>query len=157
MKLHCIAIGRNSIPYVDDGVALYTARLRRYCDFAFRIVETPKTWGRLPASELTRREGELLLELLPSYGAVYLLDERGEQPTSPGLASLLERRLSHGPSQVAFVIGGAYGISGAVKEAYRECLSLSRLTFSHQLVRIILLEQLYRAFTILRGEPYHHA
>lgn len=106
--------------------------------------------------ELLRREGELLLKQLSKGEFVYRFDERGQSITSPGLARLIENHGLRGESSLAFLIGGAYGFSEEVKAECPHSLSLSQLTFNHQMVRLIAVEQIYRAFTIIRGEPYHH-
>lgn len=156
LKVDLVLIGRTSIPYLEAGIKDYTARIGHYCRFAVRELPSVKNGGSLSPEELSRREGALFLGILAEYDRVLLLDEHGKEYTSRALATQLEAMTVQGASKIAFVIGGAYGFAPAVREKYPLQLSLSQLTFSHQLVRLIFLEQLYRVFTILRGEPYHH-
>lgn len=156
LRVDLVLIGRTTIPYLEAGMKDYTTRLGHYCRFAVREIPSVKNGGSLPPEALARREGELLLEALADYDRVLLLDEHGREYTSRALAAHLESLTVQGASKIAFVIGGAYGFAPAVRAKYPLQLSLSQLTFSHQLVRLIFLEQLYRVFTILRGEPYHH-
>ncbi|MCQ2184536.1 MAG: 23S rRNA (pseudouridine(1915)-N(3))-methyltransferase RlmH [Bacteroidales bacterium] len=158
MKITLLTVGKTDLDWVREGIAIYKDRLSHYC--RMEIVEIPALKGvsALSKDEIKTREGELILKALGPSDYVILLDERGKQPTSLEMASFLQERMSHisrGGSLV-FVIGGAYGFSKAVYDRSASLLSLSRMTFSHQMVRAIFIEQLYRAFTILAGEPYHH-
>ena len=137
-------------------MALYQERLTHYVPF--ETVEIPELKG---ASSLTReqiktKEGELIMRHLKENDDVILLDERGKRFRSVDWARHLEQKMAHGSRDIVFVIGGSYGFSQEVYSRSDSSLSLSDMTFSHQLVRLIFLEQLYRAFTIIKGEPYHH-
>jgi len=156
MNIRLVCVGKTSASYLQAGIALYAERLRRYSKFSLVELETPGAWSRLPPGELLRREGELLLKHSFRGGCVYRFDERGQSITSPGLARLIDNHGLRGESSLAFLIGGAFGFSEEVKAEYPHSLSLSPLTFNHQMVRLIAVEQIYRAFTIIRGEPYHH-
>lgn len=157
MKIRFVFVGKTVARYLQEGVGEYSKRLSRYCQLRVDIVEVPSTWGRLPQGEAVIREGELLLKALRGDRNVWLLDERGESLGSAELAARIGQAGVYGESSLTFVVGGPYGFSEAVYSVYAKRLSLSRMTFSHQMVRLILLEQVYRAFTILNGEPYHHA
>ena len=135
------------------GIDEYSGRVKRYAPF--EIAEAKEEKGGDPQL-MREREGERLLKLLPKNGRLILLDERGEHPTSVGFATLLGRYRDESTPELAFAIGGAYGFSEAVRERADRTLALSAMTFTHQMVRVVFLEQLYRAFTILNNESYHH-
>ena len=155
-RVEVVLLGKTTLPYVEAGLRDYTSRLVHYCKFDLRVLPPVRNAASLSPEELSRREGLQFLEALKGYDRVVLLDEHGKEYTSRALAGLVDSFGIQGASRLAFVIGGAYGFSDEVRNAYQIQLSLSQLTFSHQLVRLIFLEQLYRVFTILRGEPYHH-
>lgn len=156
LRVDVVLLGKTTLSYVESGLKDYTARLTRYCKFEVRVLPLVRNAASLPQEELMRREGLQFFDALKGYDRVFLLDEHGKEYTSRALAALVEGCSVQGASHIAFVIGGAYGFSDEVRSGYPLQLSLSQLTFSHQLVRLIFLEQLYRVFTILRGEPYHH-
>lgn len=156
MKVEFWAIGKTREAWLREGVGVYCKRLRRYLPFGMVEIPDVKGGGRLAERELVRREGEALLGRLKAGDRLVLLDERGTARGSKGLARQLERRLQGADRRLVFAAGGAYGFSPAVHERADEQLSLSKMTLSHQLVRLFFCEQLYRAMTILRGEPYHH-
>lgn len=156
LRVDLVLIGRTTIPYLEAGIRDYSSRLSHYCRFSVRELPSVKHGGSFSPEVLSRKEGVLYLDVLQEYDRVFLLDEHGREYNSRALAAQLEGAMVQGASKIAFVIGGAYGFSAEVRERYPLQVSLSRLTFSHQLVRLIFLEQLYRVFTILRGEPYHH-
>ena len=156
LKVDLILLGKTTLPYIEAGIQDYTARLKHYCKFAIQELPTLRNSASLSTEEISRREGYQFLEILQGYDRVLLLDEHGKEYSSRSLAGLVDSFTVQGVSKLAFVIGGAYGFSHDVLERYPLHLSLSLLTFSHQLVRLVFLEQLYRLFTIIRGEPYHH-
>lgn len=135
---------------------MYASRLRHYVPFAVEEIPELKNAASLSRDQIRRREGELILKSVRQSDAVILLDEHGRRYRSLEFAAELERRMSRDGRDVVFVIGGAYGFSPEVYDRADGKLSLSDMTFSHQLVRTVFAEQLYRAFTIIRGEPYHH-
>ena len=155
-RVEVVLLGKTTSPYVEAGLKDYAARLAHYCKFDLRVLPPVRNAANLPPDELSRREGIQFLEALKGYDRVVLLDEHGKEYTSRAFATLVDSFGIQGASRIAFVIGGAYGFSDEVRRTFPLQLSLSQLTFSHQLVRLIFLEQLYRVFTILRGEPYHH-
>jgi 23S rRNA (pseudouridine1915-N3)-methyltransferase len=152
MKLKVLWVGKSRDPWIKDAIEEYAGRIRRYCPLELIDIRDEKGAA---AEEMRRRECERLEKQITPGATLILLDERGEQMDSPGLASFVGKQRDCGTGELIFVIGGAYGFS----EEFRRrgtLLALSRMTFTHQMVRAFLLEQIYRAFTILNGEPYHH-
>ena len=141
---------------VEALVALYTKRLNHYVKFAITTLADVRNTKNLSAAEQKRMEGEAILRLVTDSDHLMLLDEHGLELRSIEFADLLQKRMSAGTKRLVFVIGGPYGFSDAVYQRANSKLSLSKMTFSHQIVRAIFTEQLYRAFTILKNEPYHH-
>ena len=156
MKIRLVVIGKTNIRWVEDGLRIYAGRLGHYVNFSITELPDIRNPASLSRDQIKEREGEMLLKNISAGDHVVLLDENGSEYPSSGFAARLEDRMSHFPGDIVFVIGGAYGFSAAVYSRSNEKLSLSRMTFSHQMVRVIFAEQLYRAFTIIRGEPYHH-
>lgn len=155
MKLKIVCVGKLSASFFREGVAEYLSRVRRY--LGCEIVELKEGITRKgDARQAVEREGEAILGKVPSRAFAVVLDEGGRRLTSAGLSELLAKQMVSGAAEVAFVIGGAYGLSDAVKERGDLQLSLSSLTLPHQMVRLLLLEQLYRGLTIIRNEPYHN-
>ena len=135
---------------------IYVSRLKHYIPFA--VVEIPelKNVSALTKDQIKTREGELILKNIKPTDDLILLDERGKEYTSVELAKVIQDKISYVGKDMVYVIGGAYGFSDAVYQRANSKISLSRMTFSHQMVRAIFVEQIYRAFTIMKGEPYHH-
>ena len=156
MRITLIESGKTRDPFIREGVELFRRRVIRYVPFQIETLPDLKNTRNLSMKEVQDKEGQLLLKRIKSGDYVILLDERGKEHTSITFAEHLNS-LEGRVNQLVFVIGGPYGFSEDVYQRADEKLSLSRLTFSHQLVRILFMEQLYRAFTILKGEPYHHA
>ena len=155
MKITLLTVGRTDVKWVREGLDLYVSRLKHY--IPFELIEIPelKNASALREEQIKEKEGQLILEKLKPSAEVILMDEHGKEFRSVEFASFLEKKMTAGRDLV-FIIGGAYGFSEAVYARADSRISLSRMTFSHQMVRTIFAEQLYRAFTILRGEPYHH-
>lgn len=151
-----LAVGKTEVPWVREGLELYASRLRHYVPF--KVEEIPHLKGAAALSEqsIKDKEGEIILSKLRPADHVILLDEHGREYRSVEFAKHLEQLISRSSQDIVFVIGGAYGFSQAVYNRANAMLSLSKMTFSHQMVRTVFTEQLYRAFTIMRGEPYHH-
>ena len=156
MKITLLTVGKTDRDWVKQGLNIYVSRLKHYIPFS--VVEIPelKNVSALTKDQIKSREGELILKSIKPTDDVILMDERGKQYTSIELARVLQDKISYVGKDIVFVIGGAYGFSDAVYERANSKISLSRMTFSHQMVRAIFAEQIYRAFTIMRGEPYHH-
>ncbi|MBP9986310.1 MAG: 23S rRNA (pseudouridine(1915)-N(3))-methyltransferase RlmH [Bacteroidales bacterium] len=156
MNIRLILMGKTEAEYLKTGTDLYTGRLSHYCKFS--IVEIPelKNAKSLTRDQIKEKEGELILKNVKPQDELILLDERGKMFSSVEWAAHMENKFLHSTRDIVFSIGGAYGFSQAVYDRAGEKISLSKMTFSHQLVRVIFLEQLYRMFTIIKGEPYHH-
>jgi 23S rRNA (pseudouridine1915-N3)-methyltransferase len=156
MKITLLTVGKTDKDWVKQGLDIYVSRLKHYIPFS--VVEIPelKNVSALSKEQIKAREGELILKNVRPTDDVILMDERGKQYTSVELARVLQDKISYVGKDIVFVIGGAYGFSDSVYERANSKISLSKMTFSHQMVRAIFAEQIYRAFTIMRGEPYHH-
>lgn len=157
MKILLLVIGKTDEDYLVTGIKKYVGRLGHYVSFEMK--ELPDIRNRKTLSEEQQKKGEsfLLLSQLQPSDHVILLDERGESYTSVEFSESLEKGMVSGAKRMVFVIGGPYGFDKEVYDRADAKMSLSPMTFSHQMVRLIFLEQLYRAFTILKGEPYHHS
>lgn len=157
MKVELWAIGKTNERYLEEGMALYEKRLKHYLPFQWTVLPDIKGAGSLSAQQLKAKEGESILSRLKDDDLLILLDERGRSFSSEGFATYLDKKLQQSQRRLVFLIGGAYGFSDALYERAKDQLSLSSMTFSHQMVRLFFLEQLYRAMTILRNEPYHNS
>ncbi|MER3465263.1 MAG: 23S rRNA (pseudouridine(1915)-N(3))-methyltransferase RlmH [Chitinophagaceae bacterium] len=156
MKILIWTIGKGHESYIKLGVEDFTKRVSRYFPIEWNIIQAPKNAATLSESDLKKREGEVILDLLKDDDYLITLDEYGKEYTSEGLATILQTRANESTRNLVFLIGGAFGIDEAVFKKAKLKWSLSKLTFPHQLVRLILAEQIYRACTILRNEKYHH-
>lgn len=156
MKLSLWTIGKQHDSYVKEGVELFTKRLSNYFPVEWTIIPVPKNAGSLNEAELKKREGETILNMMNGDDYLVALDERGKHLSSESLSMFLQQRATESTKNIIFLIGGAYGIDTLVLQKASLKWSLSQLTFPHQLVRLILAEQLYRACTIMRNEKYHH-
>ena len=148
-------MGKTDIRWVAEGLEMYSSRLVHYVPFSVKELPELKGAGSLRPEQIKQKEGEALLKAIKPTDTVILLDERGEEFTSKQFAERMGKYLQAG-KDVVFVVGGAYGFSPLMYERAQAKLSLSKMTCSHQLVRTVFAEQLYRAFTILKGEPYHN-
>ena len=157
MKISLWSIGKNNEAYVKTGVDDFTKRIGKYFKVEWTIIPVPKNAGMLSEMDLRKKEGETILEWLRRDDYLVALDERGKQIGSEGLATFIQTRANESCKNLVFLIGGAFGIDDMVLKRANYKWSLSQLTFPHQLVRLILAEQVYRACTILRNEKYHHA
>lgn len=156
MNIELIVVGKTDMKEVEALVTMYTKRLNHYVKFAITTLADVRNTRKLSEAEQKRLEGEQILKLISDADHLMLLDEHGAELRSIEFAEMLQRRMSAGTKRLVFVIGGPYGFSDAVYQRANSKLSLSKMTFSHQIVRAIFTEQLYRAFTILKNEPYHH-
>lgn len=156
MKIACWSVGKAHESYVKEGVEDFTKRISRYFKVAWTIIPVPKNAGMLSEMDLKKKEGELILEWLSKDDYLVLLDERGKQFSSEALATFIQARANESTKQLVFLIGGAFGVDEAVAQRANYKWSLSQLVFPHQLVRLLLAEQVYRACTILKNEKYHH-
>ena len=157
MKLLLVAVGRTTIPFVRQGVDEYLGRLKHYVPVETMIIgDVGRRSASLTPARQKELEGEAILAAVQPSDRVVLLDENGREFTSREFAAYCQRLMSSGARRVVFIVGGPYGFSQAVYERADSKVSLSRMTFNHEMVRLFFTEQLYRAQTILRGEPYHH-
>lgn len=157
MKIHFWSVGKAHEAYVKAGVDEFTKRISNYYPVEWTILPMPKNAGILSEADLKKKEGELILNSLQKDDYLIALDERGKQISSEGLAELIMKRGNESVKNLVFLIGGAYGIDEAVMKRANYKWSLSQLVFPHQLVRLILAEQVYRACSINRNEKYHHS
>ena len=157
MKISLWSIGKNHESYVQEGIKEFTKRISKYFPVEWNIISPPKNAGVLQEDDLKAKEGEIILQLLKTDDYLVALDERGKTLDSPGLANFIQARASESRKNLVFLIGGAYGIDDKILKRANYTFSLSSLTFPHQLVRLILCEQVYRACSILRNEKYHHS
>ncbi len=156
MNVMLLTVGKTDVKWVKEGLDVYASRLKHYVSFSVTEIPELKKAAALSREQIKEKEGELILKQLTPQDTLVLLDEKGAEYRSLDFAAWLEKQLAGGGKSLVFAIGGAYGFSDAVYARAREKVSLSKMTFSHQLVRTIFAEQLYRAFSILKGEPYHH-
>ena len=156
MRISLLTVGKTDVKWVREGLETYVSRLSHYVPFFLEEIPELRNASALSREQIREKEGELILKRLKDTDEVILLDERGREFRSVEWAAFLGEKLSRSSRDLVFVIGGAYGFSEKVYERAASRLSLSKMTFSHQMVRTIFAEQLYRAFTIIKGEPYHH-
>ncbi|MBP9018852.1 MAG: 23S rRNA (pseudouridine(1915)-N(3))-methyltransferase RlmH [Rikenellaceae bacterium] len=156
MKIVLLLIGKSDASWLREAIDIYEERLSHYVDY--RRVEVPeiRNVAGLSVKQMKEKESELLLKNIKPSDKLVLLDEKGEVYSSEEFANYIDKQLLSGTRNLVFAIGGPYGFSESVYNRADSLLSLSKLTFTHQMVRVIFLEQLYRAFTIIRGEQYHH-
>jgi 23S rRNA (pseudouridine1915-N3)-methyltransferase len=157
MKVKLLMVGKTSERYIDDGFYLYKKRISHYLSFEEQTIAGLKKTKNLSPAEVRSLEGELILKTLKSDDMVVLLDEKGSTFDSTGFADFFQKQMNAGAKQLVFVIGGAFGFSDKVYIRANQRVSLSSMTFSHQIIRLIFAEQFYRAMTILKNEPYHNA
>lgn len=156
MKITLLTVGKTDRDWVKQGLELYISRLKHYIPFSLIEIPELKNVSALSTEQIKTKEGELILKHIRPADDLILMDERGKMYTSIEFAKVLQDKISYIGKDIVFVIGGAYGFSQDVYDRANSKISLSKMTFSHQMVRAIFAEQLYRAFTIMRGEPYHH-
>ncbi|KAB5491963.1 23S rRNA (pseudouridine(1915)-N(3))-methyltransferase RlmH [Flagellimonas hadalis] len=156
MQITLIAIGKTDRSELEQLIALYEKRLKHYIKFEFVVLPDIKNSKNLSEAQQKEKEGELILAQLQPTDTLILLDENGKQYSSVDFAQFLQKKMNSGLKNLVLAIGGPYGFSDAVYAKGNGKISLSKMTFSHQMVRLFLVEQLYRGFTILRNEPYHH-
>lgn len=156
MKISLYYVGKSSYDFVKEGCDLYFSRLKHYTKFEEVLIEDVKKASKLAPDQLKLAEGEKILAKIDSNDFVVLLDEKGKSFTSVAFANWIEQKQVQSTSHLIFIIGGAFGFSPEIYERANMKLQLSAMTFSHQIIRTIFAEQLYRAFTIIKGEPYHN-
>ncbi len=157
MKFQFWTIGKNHESFVKEGIELFTKRISNYFPVEWNIISTPKNAASLSDIDLKKKEGDIITGMLQKDDYFILLEENGKMLGSEGLANFIQQRANESTKTIVFLIGGAYGVSDAVKQRANYQWSLSKLVFPHQLVRLILAEQVYRACSINRNEKYHHS
>lgn len=157
MKLHFWSVGKTHEPYVKEGIEIFTQRITHYFPVEWKLVSSAKNAASLSPVKIKKAEGEVILDLMKPDDLLVVLDEKGKQFTSEQLAILIQQKANESARDIIFLIGGAYGVSDAVILRANIKWSLSMLVFPHQLVRLMLAEQVYRACTIIRNEKYHHS
>lgn len=156
MEIVLLTIGKTTTPYINTGIELYLKRLTHYIPFRIKSLPDLRNARKLTTEQQKEGEGKRLLAEISSGDMVVLLDERGDMPTSIKFSEWLEKTMATGRKRICFAVGGPYGFSDEVYARADHKISLSRLTFNHEMVRLFFVEQLYRAMTIMRSEPYHH-
>jgi 23S rRNA (pseudouridine1915-N3)-methyltransferase len=156
VKIKFIVTGKTDAGYLKEAISVYENRLKHYIPFEMIYIPDVKNAGNLNESQLKNKEGKNILTQLNSGDELILLDEKGETCSSSEFSCLISKKINAGNRCVAFVAGGAYGFSDEIYAKASSMVALSRMTFTHQMVRLIFVEQLYRAFTIIKGESYHH-
>ena len=156
MKIKLLAIGKTDDKNLQLLIKKYESRLKHYVKFELEIIPDLKNAKNLSETEQKEREGELILGKIRATDQLVLLDDKGESYSSIGFSKFMQKKMNSGIRQLVLVIGGPYGFSEAVYQKSQGKLSFSKMTFSHQMIRLFVVEQIYRAFTILRNEPYHH-
>lgn len=156
MKITLLVVGKTDVAWLREGIDVYVKRLKHYVSFELEVISDLKRSKNLSIEQQKQKEGELILARVAPGKEIHLFDEGGKTLSSKELASFIEQKMLGSLKELVFVIGGPYGFSDDVYRQAHSKISLSRLTFSHQMVRLLCVEQIYRAFTILKGEPYHH-
>lgn len=156
MKIELAVIGKTSIGYLKQGIDEYIKRLKHYVPFEIKYFDDIKNTKNISEDQQKRTEGAKILSLLDKSDFVVLLDEHGKEYTSMQYSSYIQKRMLSGVKKVVFVIGGPYGFSQEVYDRANDKISFSKMTFNHEMIRLIFTEQLYRAYTIINHEPYHH-
>lgn len=156
MKIQLWSIGKEHDPYIRDGMAVFQKRLQHYVDFEVKLIPTVKQAASLSVPELKKQEARIIMDMLQPGDFLLALDEKGKMMTTVQFADFLQQRNNAGTRQLVILIGGAFGIDQSLLQRSQLQMSLSPLTFPHQLVRLIFTEQLYRAYTVLNREKYHH-
>ena len=156
MKLTLLVIGKTDAAYLQEGINQYHKRLKHYINFTIEVIPDIKKTKNVTEAIQKQKEGNAILNRLSAGSEIHLFDEGGKMYSSRKFAGFLDKKMVHGLKELVLVIGGPYGFSDEVQRRAASKISLSKMTFSHQLARLLCMEQIYRAFTILKGEPYHH-
>lgn len=156
MKILLVVIGKTDENYLQTGIDIFTKRLKHYIPFEMKVIPDLKKTKNLSADQQKALEGDLLEQTFQPGDQIVLLDEKGKEFTSVKFSNFIEKKMVSGLKRLVFVIGGPYGFSDKIYNLSHSKIALSQMTFSHQMVRLVFVEQVYRAMTILRNEPYHH-
>jgi 23S rRNA (pseudouridine1915-N3)-methyltransferase len=156
MNIELILTGTTTEQWISEGIRIYADRLQHYAKFVVRELPVPKNAAGLPPAQVMAQEAKLLQKALEGVDRIILLDEKGVEYSSVSFSDFIRKQMNAGVKKLAFVTGGAYGFDPGFKSSAHTLISLSKMTFTHQMARLFFTEQLYRAFTILKGESYHH-
>lgn len=156
MKINFLTVGKTSHSYIETGIAEYSKRISHYCPFSIQYLPDLKNNKSLSQAQQKQAEGTNILSAIDKSDYVVLLDEHGKEFTSLNFSAYIEKKMQTVAKRLVFVVGGPYGFSEEVYNRANEKISLSKMTFPHDLIRLVFTEQLYRAFTIMHNEPYHH-
>ncbi len=156
MKITLLTLGKTEEKYIKEGIEKYLKRLTHYIKFEAKEIPELKNTKNLTQEQQKAKEAELILKQINSTDFVVLLDEKGVQHTSVQFAEYISKKMVGSVQTLVFIVGGPYGFDDSIYQKAHDKISLSKMTFSHQMVRLFFIEQVYRAFTILKGEPYHH-
>lgn len=156
MNISLVVVGKTNIDYIEKGIDVYCKRISNYNKFDITTINDIKNPKNLTVDQIKQQEGETILKAISKYDYIILLDEKGKQFKSIEFASWIEKLNFQAHRNICFVVGGAYGFSDDVYQKANDKISISKMTFSHQMIRLLFVEQLYRAYTILSNEPYHH-
>ena len=156
MKISLLVVGKTVHSYLNQGIEEYTKRISRYCPFSIQYIADAKTTKSLSQEQQKQLEGDNIAAALDKSDYVVLLDEHGKEFSSVDFSTYIERKMQSVPKRLVFIIGGPYGFSKEIYGRANEKISLSKMTFPHDLIRLVFTEQLYRAFSIIHHEPYHH-
>lgn len=156
MKITLIQVGKTNEKYLEEGISNYVGRLTHYADFSVTTLPELKNAKSLSIEQQKEKDTETILKSLEPNDEIILLDEKGKEFTSTEFAGYMEKKMASTRKRIVFVIGGPFGFSQKIYDMAHDKISISRMTFSHQMIRLLFVEQLYRAFTIIKGEHYHH-
>lgn len=156
MNIKLILVGKTEEKYLREGIEIFEKRLKNYVNFEMIIIPSLKETKSLSPQTVKEKEGELILKQVLKYDKIILFDEKGLEFTSMDYSVFLQKHMNAGVKNLCFVVGGAFGFSDEVYKKADQKVALSKMTFSHQMIRLLIAEQIYRAFTILKNEPYHN-
>ena len=156
MNIKLILVGKTEEKYLREGIEIFEKRLKNYVNFEMIIIPSLKETKSLSPQIVKEKEGELILKQVSKYDKIILFDEKGLEFTSMDYSVFLQKHMNAGVKNLCFVVGGAFGFSDEVYKKADQKVALSKMTFSHQMIRLLIVEQIYRAFTILKNEPYHN-
>jgi 23S rRNA (pseudouridine1915-N3)-methyltransferase len=156
MNIKVIVVGKTIKKYFNEAEAEYLKRLKRYIKLDYIVIPELKNVKKFTPSQIKEKEAELIEKQITPYDYVVLMDEKGKQKTSVQMSTFLQKKMNEGTKSLCFIVGGAYGFSDEMRIKHKEKLSLSNMTFSHQMIRTFLFEQIYRGLSILKNEPYHN-
>ncbi|MBR1769673.1 MAG: 23S rRNA (pseudouridine(1915)-N(3))-methyltransferase RlmH [Bacteroidales bacterium] len=156
MNIKLLVVGKTVKGFISEGVEEYLKRLQHYVNFSLEVIPDIKNSSALSPLQLKEKEAEMIIKHISQEDNVILLDEHGKEFSSKDFASFLQQKMNLSLKSLVFVVGGAYGFDESIKQKFNSKISISKMTFSHQMIRLLFVEQVYRAFTILKNEPYHN-